>query len=1064
MSTISTRGPRFLPSIDPSFCQTSLIMSKEWSNSWNSKNWNWYDQQWNQGQEAWTQPETWQSQEVPPPKIRTPPEWKSTSTMYDDELLYGHKFHKTIQPTAWSRRKNICGLNPLTVPIGLLTRHGASEFGLRLLSEGRFLGIITTRSIAESVFGAQLLKAMRDQGVDIDTLSEHLHRTADPDAPIPSKSEDPTGFMSPLVHAVVSKLKEISPTKQDTQALRELQHVQKKLKETEEKLRQSQKAQRTPSLPEVETPSSRPAVGSQDPDEDPIEPFEEHPPVAASKKRRASAAALGASPKAKTQRGLEVWVRRSDQVPQPKASLTAEEVMNPSKPVIRDQQPKSGSQGDIKKWMEQFDVETQQTAKKILEMLADHKYSKAKPQNAAAQYGLNVQDPLKYQPKSLQQVIAYAAAMSSWLALAHHLFAPHEVHSDIKILRAFLIQIIHHVPAIQKNMAMWSFGLLHLVSLFGYPSGTSVTTIWQRRLSSLGISLETYTFAFFNHACSVYIKLPFYWTFQKFSDKIAYHQHGRFYIGSTSISAAKRDFNRMAKLKQTLSDSAVHVELAIRYWASNPSDFEQFSTIVLRTTTLYQDAWIYEHLLISKWQAPLNFPFITEILKLKAKGWQLQYRRHNQQFPRVPLGDRLYRRVRRKLHSLHCFISESSFLFYTDWRHQDALPTTQLPVSDLASFMTGNSTPFIDWQPIWKNHLDLRLATRWNKRSNFVIWPNHLWILLWAYLSWHIPLSIRILQGGCEIMYFDTKRWLFHYTYLQPSYVKLPFPRFGTFFTTIEEQKHGGILTMLITFLAVVIGFANTVHNCFPPLTLVPLKTFRSLHISEFFSQPMRILRTFTADNHFLNYLHSESLHGLNNMDFRPLQMRRFVPFSMHNGHSIPKSWQLLHDLHFTASNIFNNGFPQKRFYTMGIMNKPNWQCFAHTCIFRVLGTHGMIQNCFVDYLWPMMKLKEPLNDPFPIRSRRNTNGPSIQSLPCHMVSFSWKGRNNSRKAVHWFPTFEADMGDFFRLQPAPLTPCCYNFGPKLWDNWPYLRFGKLFIIFCPIHRWIYTYTQSMMI
>ena len=405
--------PKILAPIDPSFCQTFSIMSKEWSNSWNSKNWSWHDQQWNQGHEAWTQPETWQSQEVPPPKIRTPPEWKSTSTMYDDELLYGHKFHKTIQPTAWSRRKNICGLNPLTVPIGLLTRHGASEFGLRLLSEGRFLGIITTRSIAESVFGAQLLKAMRDQGVDIDTLSEHLHRTTDPDAPIPSKSEDPSGFMSPLIHAVVSKLKEISPTKQDTQALRELQLVQKKLKETEEKLRQTQKSQRTPSLPEVETPSSRPAVGSQDPEEDPIEPFEEQPPVAAPRKRKDSATALGASPKAKTQRGLEAWVRRSDQVPQPKAFLTAEEVMNPSKPVIRDQQPKSGTQGDIKKWMEQFDVETQQTAKKILEMLADHKYSKAKLQNAAAQYGLNVQDSLKYQPKSLQQVIAYAAAMSS---------------------------------------------------------------------------------------------------------------------------------------------------------------------------------------------------------------------------------------------------------------------------------------------------------------------------------------------------------------------------------------------------------------------------------------------------------------------------------------------------------------------------------------------------------------------------------------------------------------------------------------------------------------------------
>ena len=136
------------------------------------------------------------------------------------------------------------------------------------------------------------------------TLCQHFHRTADPDAPIPSKSGDPTGFMSSLIHAVVSKMMVISPTKQDTQALRELQHVQKKLKETEEKLRQSQKSQRTPSLPEVETPSTTPAVGSQDNEEDPIEPFdEENYSVAASKKRRTSSTALGASPKAKTQRG-----------------------------------------------------------------------------------------------------------------------------------------------------------------------------------------------------------------------------------------------------------------------------------------------------------------------------------------------------------------------------------------------------------------------------------------------------------------------------------------------------------------------------------------------------------------------------------------------------------------------------------------------------------------------------------------------------------------------------------------------------------------------------------------
>ena len=107
-------------------------------------------------------------------------------------------------------------------------------------------------------------------------------------------------------------------------------------------------------------------------------------------------------------------MKRTDPpAPPPRATLWAEEVLNPSKPVLRDHQPKSVSQGDIKKWMENFDVKTQQTANKILQTLGEQKYTKTKLQNAAAQYGLNVQYSLKLQPKSLQQVIAFAAAMSS---------------------------------------------------------------------------------------------------------------------------------------------------------------------------------------------------------------------------------------------------------------------------------------------------------------------------------------------------------------------------------------------------------------------------------------------------------------------------------------------------------------------------------------------------------------------------------------------------------------------------------------------------------------------------
>ena len=96
-----------------------------------------------------------------------------------------------------------------------------------------------------------------------------------------------------------------------------------------------------------------------------------------------SSATLGASPKAK-QRILTSWVRTKPDVPK-EGPLTVSEVLHPSTPVMRDNQPSGSTPGDIKKGMESFDVETQQSAKKILQMLGEQKFTKEKLQNAAAQ-------------------------------------------------------------------------------------------------------------------------------------------------------------------------------------------------------------------------------------------------------------------------------------------------------------------------------------------------------------------------------------------------------------------------------------------------------------------------------------------------------------------------------------------------------------------------------------------------------------------------------------------------------------------------------------------------------
>ena len=69
---------------------------------------------------------------------------------------------------------------------------------------------------------------------------------------------------------------------------------------------------------------------------------------------------------------------------------------------------------------------------------------------------------------------------------------------------------------------------------------------WRNRLNFLNVSPETYTYPFFQSQCAVYVKLPFH---PVDPSHPVCSQHGHFYVGSTGMSASKRDFNRAAKLK-----------------------------------------------------------------------------------------------------------------------------------------------------------------------------------------------------------------------------------------------------------------------------------------------------------------------------------------------------------------------------------------------------------------------------------------------------------------------------------------------------------------------------------
>ena len=106
-----------------------------------------------------------------------PSSWKQDEAHHDSNLAHGYPLFRTIQPTAWSRKKGIHGLDPLELPVHQLCRYGLQEFSLRPLIAGRFLGLVCTRSVAESVFTAQLLKSMRENAVDVDIIADYLYQT-----------------------------------------------------------------------------------------------------------------------------------------------------------------------------------------------------------------------------------------------------------------------------------------------------------------------------------------------------------------------------------------------------------------------------------------------------------------------------------------------------------------------------------------------------------------------------------------------------------------------------------------------------------------------------------------------------------------------------------------------------------------------------------------------------------------------------------------------------------------------------------------------------------------------
>ena len=101
-------------------------MSRSWSRQyWN----NWEDHSYSQWQPN--------SHSQAPPSLSPsftpdlPAHWKETDVHYGENGLHGYPLFKTIQHTAWSRKRGLHGMDPVQVPLLALCRYQSQEFALR---------------------------------------------------------------------------------------------------------------------------------------------------------------------------------------------------------------------------------------------------------------------------------------------------------------------------------------------------------------------------------------------------------------------------------------------------------------------------------------------------------------------------------------------------------------------------------------------------------------------------------------------------------------------------------------------------------------------------------------------------------------------------------------------------------------------------------------------------------------------------------------------------------------------------------------------------------------------
>lgn len=223
-----------------------------------------------------------------------------------------------------------------------------------------------------------------------------------------------------------------------------------------------------------------------------------------------------------------------------------------------------------------------------------------------------------------------------------------------------MLKVLRYAPAFGSStlasFGLFFAGMLFLVLLFRSKKIVRQLELWKDRFRQCGVSPETYRGRAFSQSHVVYVRIPMLAVTRKGLVSSTSHsskavKHSMFYVGSTTITLARRDADRYRKFKQLFATATVQAEPSVRYWFHRRSFFEYVS-VALFPCSCAVSARVCENVFLQMWRPGLNYPQTNKLI-FQSRGVKETPLMKKHDFAARRTGRRLFLKLRRRARYVH---------------------------------------------------------------------------------------------------------------------------------------------------------------------------------------------------------------------------------------------------------------------------------------------------------------------------------------------------------------------------------------------------------------------------